>query len=526
MEDSLDLYTQEWEQFTVENATGQLCSEHLNLMHLGIVDYAKAPVLYLPYPIVVEMLRQFEKDSFWFQGKVVQVNEELINNIIGLPLTGDKINVMEEARYMGRESILQKLYPGCEEVDVWNKSNGFIINRIMNEGAKWAARILARSIAQELATRIEELELELDEVCEVIQHITRNIDKVVEGEEMRQSYFAKLTEMCSHLASRKVTLEESYCELLDIVDLEQWVSKEAIVLQQKEEISSLESKVLLEKESWLGGHIENKQLMERARTLVNRTEVILEDTLSFIGSSQSNIQELIPPICSLKLLSQEMNQVKLKMDHAVEECPLLVKRQTLLTSQDIERNNPAVVPIEERLEPLGDISFDPGDQNVLVSLTEQSERQSLGAFGREYDTEKVLFVSHFLNCLDVDKSYTSIGPSHNFEELTASVPLAPLSILPPGFLVPLTSLQAHHESSLDKTSDVECFEVAPSVTYSHSLIHSLYSKYQGKMSTVSMSLLLQQEVVSSRGRYGVRDLPLHLPVQHRCMLSEEVMRSK
>eukprot|EP01018_Ginkgo_biloba_P032155 Gb_21144 [translate_table: standard] len=47
---------------------------------------------------------------------------------------------------MGREVILQKLYQGCKEVDVWNKSNGFIINQITNEGAKWATRILARRL--------------------------------------------------------------------------------------------------------------------------------------------------------------------------------------------------------------------------------------------------------------------------------------------------------------------------------------------------------------------------------------------
>eukprot|EP01018_Ginkgo_biloba_P037398 Gb_13507 [translate_table: standard] len=43
---------------------------------------------------------------------------------------------------MGRQSILQKLYPRCEDANVKNKSNGFIINRITNEGAKWAAKRL------------------------------------------------------------------------------------------------------------------------------------------------------------------------------------------------------------------------------------------------------------------------------------------------------------------------------------------------------------------------------------------------
>eukprot|EP01018_Ginkgo_biloba_P035027 Gb_27845 [translate_table: standard] len=126
VEDSLDLYSHEWEQFTVEDATGELWLDYLDLIHSGIVDYAKAPVVYFPYPIVV--------------------NEELINHITSLPRFGNEIDLREEVRSMGKEVILQKLYPRWEEVDVWNKSNGFIINQITNEGAKWAARILTRRL--------------------------------------------------------------------------------------------------------------------------------------------------------------------------------------------------------------------------------------------------------------------------------------------------------------------------------------------------------------------------------------------
>lgn len=60
VEDHMDHYVQEWEQFTAENAKGHLCLEYICLIQSGIVDYAKAPVLYLPYPIVVEMLHRFE----------------------------------------------------------------------------------------------------------------------------------------------------------------------------------------------------------------------------------------------------------------------------------------------------------------------------------------------------------------------------------------------------------------------------------------------------------------------------------
>eukprot|EP01018_Ginkgo_biloba_P037855 Gb_08116 [translate_table: standard] len=95
LEDSLDTYNQEWEQFTAEDASGQPRLEFLDLMRWGIVDYARAPILYLPYPIVVEMLRRFENNSFWYQDKVVQVNEELIHHITGLPFFGDKIDLKE-----------------------------------------------------------------------------------------------------------------------------------------------------------------------------------------------------------------------------------------------------------------------------------------------------------------------------------------------------------------------------------------------------------------------------------------------
>eukprot|EP01018_Ginkgo_biloba_P002243 Gb_14524 [translate_table: standard] len=61
VEDHLDLYAQEWEQFIIENAND----------------------------------------------KMVQVNEGLVNHITGMPLHGNKIYLREEARSMGREVILR-----------------------------------------------------------------------------------------------------------------------------------------------------------------------------------------------------------------------------------------------------------------------------------------------------------------------------------------------------------------------------------------------------------------------------------
>ena len=74
------------------------------------------------------MMYHFDNGSFWFQDTMVQVNKELIHHIIGLPYFGNKIDLKEEVKFVGKEIILQNLYPGCEEGNTWNKSNGFIIN--------------------------------------------------------------------------------------------------------------------------------------------------------------------------------------------------------------------------------------------------------------------------------------------------------------------------------------------------------------------------------------------------------------
>eukprot|EP01018_Ginkgo_biloba_P032321 Gb_32257 [translate_table: standard] len=78
--------------------------------------------------------------------KVVPIDAPLINQITGLPLQGHEINSKEEARRVERDVIIQRLYQGYEGIEVWSRSNGFIINRMTHEGAKWAARILARRL--------------------------------------------------------------------------------------------------------------------------------------------------------------------------------------------------------------------------------------------------------------------------------------------------------------------------------------------------------------------------------------------
>eukprot|EP01018_Ginkgo_biloba_P015257 Gb_30136 [translate_table: standard] len=59
---------------------------------------------------------------------------------------GHEIDSKEEARRVERDVIIQRLYQGCEGTEVWSRCNDFIINRMTHEGAKWAARILARRL--------------------------------------------------------------------------------------------------------------------------------------------------------------------------------------------------------------------------------------------------------------------------------------------------------------------------------------------------------------------------------------------
>eukprot|EP01018_Ginkgo_biloba_P035999 Gb_24117 [translate_table: standard] len=59
---------------------------------------------------------------------------------------GHGIETKEETRRIEKDVIIQRLYQGYEGTKVWSRSNGFIINTMAHEGAKWAARILARKL--------------------------------------------------------------------------------------------------------------------------------------------------------------------------------------------------------------------------------------------------------------------------------------------------------------------------------------------------------------------------------------------
>eukprot|EP01018_Ginkgo_biloba_P032375 Gb_29313 [translate_table: standard] len=253
------------------------------------------------------------------------------------------------------------------------------------------------------------LALARDNICGLREHITHNIDQVPKGEKMQGVQFARLTEICNRLAAGKAMLAEGYWQISGITNLQQRVNKEITLLQKKEEISSLESQVLLEKESCLGGHMKNKQLMEKARSLVNRA-----------GR------------------------------------PTLIGSQILLIPQNIEsgKKNPKVVLVEKQSGPLGNTSLVSGNQvyestreteaprtsgeprtilssirgeDISVALTNQPKGRPPGSPRRVFEAEKALTIFHPLNPSDVDKSLTAIGPSQSLAKLVANIPLAPLS---------------------------------------------------------------------------------------------------
>eukprot|EP01018_Ginkgo_biloba_P001738 Gb_09378 [translate_table: standard] len=91
---------------------GQHNNEYQSLETSRVLACAQAPVLYLPYPIIVEMLRQYDNGAFWFFDKVVSIDAPLINQIIRLPLQGHEIDPKEEAKQVEHDVIIQRIYQG------------------------------------------------------------------------------------------------------------------------------------------------------------------------------------------------------------------------------------------------------------------------------------------------------------------------------------------------------------------------------------------------------------------------------
>eukprot|EP01018_Ginkgo_biloba_P024423 Gb_13293 [translate_table: standard] len=88
--------------------------------------------------------------------------------------------------------------------------------------------------------------------------------------------------------------------------------------------------------------------------------------------------------------------------------------------------------------------------------------------GKDFEARKALTILHLPNLHDVDKPPTTISLSQGSKELISTILVAPLLVIPLGFHVPHTSPHAHYELPLSGTSDVERFEVVPSIAYADS----------------------------------------------------------
>eukprot|EP01018_Ginkgo_biloba_P012249 Gb_08086 [translate_table: standard] len=64
-----------------------------------------APMLYLPYPMMVEILCRFESGAFWFQDHIVLVDGELIAGITKLPMECTTTDLKEEAKGVDKDWI-------------------------------------------------------------------------------------------------------------------------------------------------------------------------------------------------------------------------------------------------------------------------------------------------------------------------------------------------------------------------------------------------------------------------------------
>eukprot|EP01018_Ginkgo_biloba_P007231 Gb_41390 [translate_table: standard] len=73
---------------------------------------------------------------------VVSIDGELIAKMTGLHVESVTVDLREEAKGADKDWVMQKLYPIYNSANVWSKSNDFHISRIIDEGVKWAVRII------------------------------------------------------------------------------------------------------------------------------------------------------------------------------------------------------------------------------------------------------------------------------------------------------------------------------------------------------------------------------------------------
>eukprot|EP01018_Ginkgo_biloba_P005640 Gb_23166 [translate_table: standard] len=457
----------------------------------------------------ISSLTRSGKSMMTQEDKVVSIDEALIDHVIGLPIHGDKIDLREEARIMARRLI-------GVEVSTYLSHQWATIAAKVTKGTiyAWAPWVANKLKEYCLASQMFGCPFPMPSLVVVIcidalgplgwinpdDQPQLNSYSRLKGrrgdtkDKAANAYLGRFYLMLWRLNDGrekskkfpkyiKMQWRDEIGELRTLPSIEQATMATKVLpgfcphvhLLRKSALAAKEAppippEALLEREACLGGHMKNMQLVERGRSLVNRVEVTLGDTLPFISSFQSNIQGLIPPICSLKLLPQEMSQIKLSMDHLVKEHPLPVASQILLDppiTETSERTSEAP-PIEDQPRLQSDISLhtrdqiiEPSregetsttdkelgaatpfekDQGILANITNQPEGQPLGSSGRELETKRVFTTLHLPDILEVGSSHAT-GPDLSEPHLL----LQALGDLPPS-----------------GTSDVEPFEFVSSI---------------------------------------------------------------
>eukprot|EP01018_Ginkgo_biloba_P039637 Gb_35439 [translate_table: standard] len=256
--------------------------------------------------------------------KAVQVNEELINHITGLPLTGVKIDLNEEARHNPR-------------TDDKNRRVRF---------------------------REEQATMAIEVLLNIHPHVNILREKALAEKEappIPLETQGKLLKLEFEVARLQGQFDDMQLEV---------EQKDQEIAEYIEEIQKLNA-------------------IPAQLTIGVQMQLALARNES-LGLKESDFRR--------KVLGAPRD-----LGSRTPEHPSPIGRQTLLTSQNIETNNPMAVPIEKRSKPLGDTSSDLGNQvlesameieaprnsgepeillsstgskNVLVYLAEQPERRS------------------------------------------------------------------------------------------------------------------------------------------------------
>eukprot|EP01018_Ginkgo_biloba_P002173 Gb_13837 [translate_table: standard] len=528
---------------------------------------------------------------------------------------------------MSKEMIIQKLCPSCEETNVWNKSNSFIINRIANEGSKWVARIMARRLIwveastylshQWVAIVVKVIEGRLytrfpwlvdrfkkhclasqmfrhpfpmpsllviicmdalgplrwinpDDQPQLNSYLRLRRKRGDTKDKVDSAYLGRIylmlwwlndgpkrsRKLLENIKKQRIEVwwieddETVYVSLIVVLDgtlTTQFVGKLLVGIAQelttrveelelemeigklgalpsikqatmatKAKLSQLESKVTGLRGQIFGDNIqlfEKEKIIDEMQLEVEQkdqevVEYIKGDPAQLVADGRepkksqfTKLTEMYSCLASSKVALeegyQELSGVIGSEQQAVEECPLPFRSQIFMIPSSIEIGEKAseAAPMENQPGLLGDTSLstrdeipesaretvvlgtDRGPRTIMPSvegecvpptLANQPEGQPPGSLGRELEAGQALTILHLPNLFDVDKLPIATGPSQGSEEPIDIISLAPLLVIPLGFPIPHTSPQAHYELPLSGTSDMEHFEVVPSIAYADS----------------------------------------------------------